>query len=98
ALLVAVAGVGLATIVFGISTWLPLSFLILFLTGALDNISVVVRGTLMQVMTPDEMRGRVSAVNSLFISSSNELGAYESGQVAALFGPIFSFVGGGGGG
>jgi MFS family permease len=95
ALLVAVVGFGVATIVFGLSTSAPLSFLMLFLTGALDNISVVVRGTLMQVLTPDAMRGRVSAVNSLFISSSNELGAYESGQVAAWIGPIASVVSGG---
>jgi hypothetical protein len=95
ALLLAVAGFGWATIVFGISTWAPLSFIMLLLTGALDNISVVVRGTLMQVLTPDEMRGRVAAVNSLFISSSNELGAYESGQVAAWFGPVASVVSGG---
>jgi MFS family permease len=95
ALLLAVAGFGCATIIFGLSTSLPLSFLMLLLTGALDNISVVVRGTLMQVLTPDNMRGRVSAVNSLFISSSNELGAYESGQVAAWFGPLISVVSGG---
>ena len=67
----------------------------LFLTGALDNVSVVVRGTLMQVLTPDSMRGRVAAVNSLFISSSNELGAFESGQVAHWFGPVASVVSGG---
>ncbi len=95
ALLLAVAGFGVATIVFGLSEWLPLSFAMLFLTGALDNISVVVRGTLMQVLTPDAMRGRVAAVNSLFISSSNELGAFESGQVAHWFGPVFSVVSGG---
>lgn len=94
-LLVAVAGFGVATIVFGLSEWYPLSFAMLLLTGALDNISVVVRGTLMQMLTPDEMRGRVAAVNSLFISSSNELGGYESGQVAAWFGPVFSVVSGG---
>jgi len=95
ALLVAVAGFGVATIIFGISTWIPLSFLMLVLTGALDNISVVVRGTLMQVLTPDAMRGRVAAVNSLFISSSNELGAFESGQAAYWFGPVISVVAGG---
>ncbi len=67
----------------------------LALTGALDNISVVVRGTLVQVLTPDAMRGRVSAVNSVFIGSSNELGAYESGETAHWFGPVASVVGGG---
>lgn len=95
ALLFAVAGFGVATIVFGYSTSLPLSFVMLLATGALDNISVVVRGTLMQVLTPDEMRGRVSAVNSLFISSSNELGGFESAQVSHWFGPVFSVVSGG---
>jgi len=65
------------------------------LTGAFDNISVVIRGTLMQVLTPDEMRGRVAAVNSVFISSTNQLGAFESGIVAALIGPVGSVVAGG---
>ena len=95
ALLLAVAGFGLATIGFGLSENLILSFAMLFLTGALDNVSVVVRGTLMQMLTPDDMRGRVSSVNSLFISSSNELGVFESGATAAAFGPIKSVVGGG---
>lgn len=95
ALLWAVAGFGLATIVFGLSRNFLLSFSMLALTGALDNVSVVVRGTLVQVLTPDVMRGRVSAVNALFISSSNQLGAFESGVTAALFGPIWSVVGGG---
>jgi hypothetical protein len=65
------------------------------LTGAFDNISVVVRHTLVQLRTPDPMRGRVSAVNNIFIGSSNELGAFESGTTAALFGPVASVVGGG---
>jgi MFS family permease len=95
ALLLAVAGFGAATIVFGFSQNYLLSFAMLALTGAFDNVSVVVRGTLVQTLTPDEMRGRVSAVNSLFISSSNELGAFESGATAALFGPVASVVGGG---
>jgi MFS family permease len=95
ALLLAVAGFGLATIGFGLSTSFPLSFVLLALIGALDNVSVVVRGTLMQTLTPDAMRGRVSAVNSVFISSSNELGAFESGMTADWFGPIISVVGGG---
>jgi hypothetical protein len=67
----------------------------LALTGALDNVSVVVRGTLLQVLTPDPMRGRVSGVNSVFIVSSNELGAFESGATAQLFGPVVSVVAGG---
>jgi MFS family permease len=95
ALLVAVAGFGAATIVFGLSRDPRLSFLMLLLTGALDNISVVVRSTLVQVLTPDAMRGRVSAVNALFIDSSNELGEFESGVTAQLFGPVASVVGGG---
>jgi hypothetical protein len=67
----------------------------LFLCGAADNVSVVVRHTLVQLLTRDEMRGRVSAVNSLFIGTSNELGGFESGLVAHLFGPVFSVVSGG---
>lgn len=94
-LLWAVAGFGLATIVFGLSRNFWLSLAMLFLTGAFDNISVVIRQTLATILTPDEMRGRVSAVNGMFISASNELGRFESGGVAALFGPIFSVVGGG---
>lgn len=94
-LLLAVAGFGLATIVFGISTSFWLSLTMLFLTGACDNISVVVRHTLVQVLTPDEMRGRVSAVNNVFIGASNELGGWESGLTAQLFGPIASVVAGG---
>ena len=94
-LLWAVAGFGLATIVFGLSRNFWLSLSMLFLTGAFDNISVVVRQTLATILTPDEMRGRVSAVNGMFISASNEFGRFESGGVAALFGPIFSVVSGG---
>jgi MFS family permease len=95
ALLWAVAGFGASIIVFGLSENFLLSFLMLALSGALDNVSVVVRGTLVQTLTPDDMRGRVAAVNTVFISSSNELGAFESGATAALFGPILSVVGGG---
>ena len=95
ALLLAVTGFGVATIVFGLSRNFALSFTMLALTGALDNISIVVRGTLVQTLTPDEMRGRVSAVNAIFIGSSNELGAFESGITAQLFGPVISVVGGG---
>src|SRR5262249_34968876 len=72
-----------------------LSFVALLAAGALDNISVVVRGTLMQTLTPDEMRGRVAAINVVFISSSNELGEFESGLTAHWFGAVPSGVGGG---
>ncbi|HUR44325.1 MAG TPA: MFS transporter [Candidatus Saccharimonadales bacterium] len=94
-LLWAVTGFGLATIVFGISKSFWLSFAMLFVCGATDNISVVVRHTLVQLLTPDEKRGRVSAVNSLFIGTSNELGGFESGFVAQLAGPVASVVSGG---
>jgi MFS family permease len=94
-LLMAVAGFGIATIVFGLSRSFPLSLVMLVLAGGLDMISVVVRQTLVQLRTPDEMRGRVSAVNSVFIDTSNELGGFESGASAALFGPVVSVVGGG---
>lgn len=95
ALLWAVAGFGVATIVFGFSQNFLLSLAMLFLTGAFDNISVVIRHTLVQTQTPDELRGRVSAVNSLFIGASNELGGFESGIVAHWFGPVVSVVSGG---
>ena len=94
-LIVAVAGFGLATIVFGLSRNFWLSLLALSLTGAFDNISVVIRSALTPLRTPDAMRGRVSAVERVFISSSNELGAWESGVTAAAFGPITSVIGGG---
>jgi MFS family permease len=94
-LLLAVAGFGLATIVFGLSRWFWLSLLMLFLLGAFDNISVVIRSTLLLVRTPDEMRGRVSAVSSLFIGTSNQLGGFESGLVAQLIGPVPAVVVGG---
>lgn len=95
ALLWAVAGFGLATIVFGLSRNFWLSFLALALTGATDNVSVVVRHTLVQAKTPKHMQGRVSAVNSVFIGISNELGAAESGYVARWLGAIQSVVLGG---
>jgi MFS family permease len=95
ALLWSVGGFGAATIGFGLSENFYLSVLMLMLTGAFDNVSVVIRGTLVQVLTPNEMRGRVSSVNSIFIFSSNELGAFESGLTAKWFGPIWSVVGGG---
>jgi MFS family permease len=94
-LLWAVVVFGLATIAFGVSTSFGFSLAMLFVCGAVDNISVVVRHTLVQLLTPDEKRGRVSAVNSLFIGTSNELGGFESGLVAHLFGPVFSVVSGG---
>jgi MFS family permease len=94
-MLLAVTGFGLATIAFGFSRWFWLSFLMLFACGAVDNISVVVRHTLVQLLTPDGKRGRVSAVNSLFIGTSNELGGFESGLVAYLFSPVASVVSGG---
>jgi len=94
-LLLAVAGFGTVTVIFGISRNFWLSMAMLCLLGSCDNISVVVRSTLVQVLTPDDMRGRVSALNSLFIGTSNELGAFESGLVANFFGPIVSVVSGG---
>ncbi len=94
-MLIAFFGFGVATIVFGFSTAFWLSAVMLLLTGAFDMISVVVRQTLVQLVTPDDKRGRVSAVSTVFISSSNELGGFESGAVAALFGPVVSVVSGG---
>lgn len=94
-LLLAVTGFGLSTIVFGVSHWFWLSFLALIFIGAFDNVSVVIRSTLALVRTPDEMRGRVSAVNSLFIGTSNQLGGFESGLAAQFFGPVVAVVAGG---
>jgi MFS family permease len=90
AMLTAVALFGVATIGFGFSQWFWISFLMLFISGVVDNVSVVVRHTLVQLLTPDEKRGRVSAVNSLFIGTSNELGGFESGFVAQIFGPAMA--------
>jgi len=95
ALLWCVAAFGVATIVFGLSKALWLSLAMLFLAGAVDSVSVIIRGSIVQLVTPDEMRGRVSAVNNIFIGTSNEFGALESGLTAALFGPVISVVGGG---
>ncbi len=95
AMLWAVAGFGAATIVFGLSTNYWLSLLMIALTGAFDNVSVVVRHTLVQVLTPDRMRGRVSAVNNVFIGASNEVGGFESGVTAAWLGAVRSVVYGG---
>jgi MFS family permease len=94
-LLWVVAGFGVATIGFGLSRSFALSLGCLFLTGIFDNISVVIRLTLEQTITPDHLRGRVSAINYVFIGFSNEFGAFESGATAALFGPTLSVVGGG---
>jgi MFS family permease len=94
-LLFVVAGFGLSIITFGISTIYSLSFAALLVSGALDGISVVIRGTILQLKTPDEMRGRVSAVNSMFINSSNEIGAFESGAAAKLLGIVPSVIFGG---
>ncbi|MSS73124.1 MAG: MFS transporter [Candidatus Latescibacteria bacterium] len=94
-LLLAVAGFGAATIVFGLSTSFWLSLAMLFMTGVFDNVSMVIRGTLIQLLTPDAMRGRVSAVNGVFIGASNQLGGLESGLAAHWFGAVFSVVSGG---
>jgi MFS family permease len=94
-LLIAVAGFGIATLVFGLSTHFWLSVAMLALLGGLDNISVIIRHTLLLTFTPDEMRGRAAAVNSIFIGASNELGAFESGVAAALLGPVLAVVTGG---
>jgi len=95
ALLWTVAGFGAATILFGISRNLWLSLAMLFLVGAFDNVSVVLRQSLLQTKTPDYVRGRVLAFSSIFISSSNQFGAVESGWTAAWFGPVISVAGGG---
>ncbi len=94
-LLFAVAMFGMSMVGFGLSKNFYFSFAMLALAGAVDNISIVVRSTLVQVLTPDSMRGRVAAVNSLFIGTSNELGGFESGITAQVFGPVASVVGGG---
>ncbi len=94
-MLIAVGGFGICIIVFGISKIFFLSFAALLLSGLLDGISVVVRGTITQLKTPDNMRGRVISVSSMFVNSSNELGQFESGVTAKLFGTIQSVVIGG---
>jgi MFS family permease len=90
-----VAIFGIATVIFGLSHSFLLSLLALVVTGASDMVSVVVRQTLVQLKTPDEMRGRVSAVNMMFVVSSNELGEFESGITAAWFGAVPAVVIGG---
>ena len=94
-LLWSVAAFGVATILFGISQSFWLSFAMLILVGAFDNISVILRHSLIQMETPDWVRGRVLAVNNIFISCSNQLGAVESGWAAALLGTVPSVVAGG---
>jgi MFS family permease len=95
ALLLAVGAYGVATIAFGLSRWFPLSIAAYVLVGVADQVSVVMRSTIVQLSTPDEIRGRVSAVNMLFIGASNQLGAAESGFVAALTTAPFAVVSGG---
>ena len=96
-LITSVAIYGTATLVFGVSTSASLSMLALAITGAADMVSVVIRQTLVQLETPDAMRGRVSAVNSVFIGASNQLGEFESGATAAWLGPVGSVLLGGAG-
>lgn len=94
-LLVAVFIFGLSIIAFGLSSIFWVSILALFISGAADGISMIIRQTILQIKTPDEMRGRVSSVNSMFVGSSNELGAFESGLAAKIIGPIAAVVFGG---
>ncbi len=94
-MLIAVAGFGLCIIGFALIPYFWLSIVMLMLSGVLDGISVVLRQTILQLATPDSMRGRVSAINGIFIGSSNELGAFESGVAAKLLGLIPSVVFGG---
>jgi MFS family permease len=94
-MLFAVAGFGMFTIVFALSTNFLLSCAALFATGVFDSVSVIVRQTILQIYPPDEMRGRVAAVNGMFVSSSNELGAFESGVMAKAFGTVPSVLAGG---
>ena len=94
-LLLACAGFGAATLVFAVSTHFWLSVAALFATGAFDSVSVVIRPTLLQIYTPDALRGRVQSVNSVFISTSNEIGAFESGLAAKLLGAVPSVLFGG---
>ena len=94
-MMLSVAGFGVCIIAFALSEWFIVSFLALMIAGMLDGVSVVVRGTVMQLKTPDEMRGRVSSVSSMFVNSSNELGQFESGVAARAMGEIPSVVFGG---
>ncbi|WP_299318005.1 MFS transporter [uncultured Maribacter sp.] len=94
-LLFAVFGFGICMIVFGLSTYFWLSVIALFLSGAVDGVSMIIRQTILQLKTPDNMRGRVASVNSMFVGSSNELGAFESGVTAKLMGTVTAVVFGG---
>jgi MFS family permease len=94
-LLLAVAGFGVCIVIFGLSKWYWLSFLALCISGLLDGVSMVVRGNIVQLKTPDALRGRVMSVNSMFINSSNEIGQFESGAAAKLMGIVPSVVAGG---
>ena len=94
-LLISVTGFGISILIFAVSPWMVLSVAMLFIGGAFDSVSVVIRATILQVMTPDEMRGRVLAVNGIFLASSNELGGFESGVAAKLMGTVPSAVFGG---
>lgn len=94
-LIIAVGGFGLCIILFALSKWFWLSFMALLLSGVLDGISVVIRGTIMQLKTPEAMKGRVMSVNSMFVNSSNELGQFESGLAARLMGVVPSVIFGG---
>ncbi|PNW27199.1 MFS transporter [Formosa algae] len=94
-LLIAVFGFGLSIIAFGLSTWFWVSVIALFFSGVFDGISMVIRQTILQLKTPDHMRGRVASVNSMFVGSSNELGAFESGLTAKLMGTVTAVVFGG---
>lgn len=91
----AVGGFGLCIVIFGLSQWFVVSFVALVFAGMLDGVSVVIRGTVMQLKTPDHLRGRVGSVSSMFINSSNELGQFESGVMARLLGVVPSVVFGG---
>lgn len=94
-MIIAVAGFGICIIIFAISEWFWISFFALMAAGILDGISMVIRGTIMQLKTPNEMKGRVMSVNFMFVNSSNELGQFESGLMAKLMGVIPSVIFGG---
>ena len=94
-MLLSVAGFGTCIILFGLSQWFILSFVVLVIAGILDGVNVVVRGTVMQLLTPDHMRGRVSSVSGMFVLSSNELGQFESGVASKLLGVVPSVIFGG---
>ncbi|HLO36754.1 MAG TPA: hypothetical protein VK194_11755, partial [Candidatus Deferrimicrobium sp.] len=94
-LLLCVAGFGASMIVFGVSTIFAVSLVALFFAGITDGVSMIIRSTILRVLSPEQIRGRVASVNWVFIGASNELGAFESGVAARLFGTIPSVIGGG---